>query len=311
MGLLILAIGVTLVAIPGMFSQWGRRVHPANWARLSVACIISGLATVEVAAILYAAPSLVASISGPQVEAICKRMIEQFSPGGLPAAIFFAAVAMVLPVRALQTIRHMNRARRQVFVDPGIGCHTSHHGYDVVTLESSGPLALSVRAPVPQIVLSTTTTSCLSDEQLSLVLSHEAAHLDHHHQAYLSAAGVIDACLGLLPFARHSTAELRLALERWADEAATDAAPERRVLRDALRNVAATMLNPAIAGLSSVDNLAQRMLALSQPPVEPTSRDRWIAYLPAATAAIGLALIIGLWNQQLLMILSLIGHCPD
>jgi beta-lactamase regulating signal transducer with metallopeptidase domain len=205
----------------------------------------------------------------------------------------------------------MGHARRQVLVDPSTGCHTSHRGYDVVTLETSGALALSVRAPIPQIVLSTATTSCLTDEQLSVVIGHEAAHLDHHHQAYLSVAGVVDACLGLIPFTGHSTAELRLALERWADEAAAEAIPCRRALRDALRSVAATMLDPAIAGLSSMDNLAERMLALGRPPVVPTRKERWVAYLPAAIAVIGLAAIIGLWHQQLLMVLALVGHCPN
>lgn len=311
MGLLILAIGAVLVAIPGMFSRWGRRVQPATWARLSGACLVGGFATIEVAALLYAVPSLVARVSGGAVESICYRMIEQFAPGGLPAAVFFGAVASMLPVWALRTLRHVRRTRHQVFVAADIGCHTSHMGYDVVTLDTPNPIAFSVRAPAPQIVLSTATTSCLSDEQLNLVLNHEAAHLDHHHQAYLSAAGVVDACLGIVPFTRRSTAELRLALERWADEAATGAPPARRVLRVALRSVAATMLDPAIAGLSPIDNLAERMVALGQPPVSPTGKDRWVAYVPAAAAALELVVIIGLWHQQLLMILSLIGHCPD
>lgn len=311
MGLILLIIGIALVAVPGTFANAGRKLEPVSWARLCIACITGGWIIIEGAALLYAVPSLLATIGGPRIDELCYRMIGQFAPGGPIAAAVLAVVAIALPFRTVQASRRMHRARQQVVVDPSIGSHTAIGGYDLVILAAAEPIAYSVRAPAAQIVVSTTTTSCLTESQLNTVIRHEKAHLDHHHQAYLSAAGAADASLGWVPLVRPSTAELRLALERWADEIAAGTPPQRRVLHDALATVATTVLTPAVTGLSSLDTLTERLNALRRPAVAPSSSERIIALLPVAIVAGGLTTIVALWHSQLLMMIALISHCPN
>lgn len=312
MGLAFFLAGLVLIALPGICARTGRSLRPDEWARTSVVSLAVGWAILEMTALLYAVPSLLTVAAGPHLDAFCHRMINQFAPGGPLAAIAAGVVAVALPALAIRTFTQMQRARRAVVTEAARGRRSVHAGYDLFTLPVAEPIACSVRVTTPQIVISTGITDCLDDEQLAAVLDHEAAHLAHHHQEFLVVSGIIDRALGWLPFVRNSTAEVRLALERWADEDASGTlGSRRRALRDALATVAMTMVAPGVTALSSFDTLAERLTALNQPSARSTRRARLLAHIPTSITLLAVAAGAVLWRHQILMMLALIGHCAD
>lgn len=312
MGLAFFLAGLVLIALPGICSKSGRSLKPAEWARTSLGCLGAGWLLIEITALLYAVPSMLTYVGGSHLDAFCDRMIEQFAPGGPAAVIVTGVIAAVLPALAIRTVSQMRRSRLTVVSEAASGKHSTHAGYDVITLLITDPIACSVRSATPQILISTGTSECLSSDQLTMVLDHEAAHLDHRHQAYLTVSGIIDRTLGWLPFVHNSTAEVRLAVERWADEAASETpGAQRQTLRDALAAVAMTMIAPGIAGLSSMDTLAARLTALNLPTARPTRKIRLAAYLPSVLTMVGVAVALFLCRTQVLMMLAFIGHCAN
>ena len=310
MGLIFFLAGLMLIAMPGVCSKSGRSLQPAEWARTSLGCIASGWLLIEFTALLYAVPSMLSLVGGSHLDAFCDRMIEQFAPGGPAAFVVAGVIAVALPVLAIRTVSQMRRSRRAIVSEAASGQHSTHAGHDVITLPIAEPIACSVRSAASQILISTGISDCLSDNQLTMVLDHEAAHLDHHHQAFLTVSGIIDRTLGWLPPVRDSTAEVRLAVERWADEAASGTpGAERQTLRDALAAVAATMIVPGVTGLSSLDTLAARLVALNHPSTQPTRKTRLAAYLPSGLTMLGVAVAMFLNRTQVLMMLAVIGHC--
>lgn len=309
MGLTFFFAGLVLIAMPGMCSKAGRSLKPAERARTSLGCLAAGWMLIEVTALLYSVPSLLAFVAGSHLDAFCDRMIEQFAHGGPTVGIVAGAIAVALPAYAIRTTSQMRRSRITVVSDASIGLHSTHAGHDVITIPTSDPIACSVRSDAPHILISTGITGCLSDAQLTMVLKHEAAHLDHHHQAYLTVSGIVDRTLGWLPFVHNSTAEVRLAVERWADETATGTAgTQRQSLRDALAAVAMTMITPSVAGLSSFETLSTRLAALDQPCSTPTRKERVAAHLPSGLIMLGLTVALYLSRAQIFMMLALIGH---
>lgn len=312
MGLTFFIAALVLIAMPGICSKSGRSLQPAEWARTSLGCVVAGWLLIEITALLYAVPSMLTFVGGSHLDAFCDRMIEQFAPGGPAAAIGAGVIAVVLPAFAIRTASQMRRSRLTIVAEAASGRHSTHAGYDVITLPMTEPIACSVRSATSQILISTGISNCLSDDQLTMVLDHEAAHLAHHHQTYLTASGIIDRTLGWLPFVHNSTGEVRLAVERWADEAASGIpGAQRQTLRDALTAVAMTMIAPGVTGLSSIDTLATRLTALNHPSVRSTRKVRLTAYLPSALTTVGIAVALYLCRTQVLMMLALIGHCAD
>ena len=312
MGLTFFLAGLVLIAMPGICSTSGRSLKPAEWARTSLVCLVAGWLLIEITALLYAVPSMLTYVGGAHVDAFCDRMIEQFAPGGPAAVVVAGVIAVALPAFAIRTVSQMRRSRLTVVSEAASGLHSMHAGYDVITLPITEPIACSVRSATPQILISTGISNCLSSDQLTMVLDHEAAHLAHHHQAYLTVSGIIDRTLGWLPFVHNSTDEVRLAVERWADEAASGTpGAERQTLSDALAAVAMTMIAPGVTGLSSIDTLATRLAALNRPSAQPTRTTRITAYLPGGLTMVGVAFALYLCRTQVLMMLALIGHCAD
>lgn len=312
MGLIFFVAGLALLALPGACARRGRSLEPSGWARASIASLAGGWLLIEATALLYSAPSVVTFLGGAHADAFCRRMIEQFSPGGPIAVIASGVVALWLPLGAISIVRSMRRTRRSIVAEARHLAHSTHAGYDVVTLPSAEPIACSVRSDATNILISTAVADRLSADQLALVLDHEAAHLDHHHQAYLTISGIIDHTLGRIPFVHTSTTEVGLAIERWADEAASGApGHRRRALRAAIVTVAATMAAPGVAGLSSLDTVAERLAALDRPSTRPSPRARLVAYLPAILTLLGVVAATYVCRTQILMMLALIGHCAN
>ncbi len=90
------------------------------------------------------------------------------------------------------------------------------------------------------MVVSRALVDQLNADELSAVVGHELAHLEHRHHRLLQLAAAVECAFGFLPGARSGVDGLRCAIERWADEdAAGSDSCDRGSARRALVGVAA------------------------------------------------------------------------
>jgi hypothetical protein len=130
------------------------------------------------------------------------------------------------------------------------------------------------------IVVSNRMLACLPDAgERRALLTHERAHLRHHHGTANTLVGL---AASLNPFLGRLPAAVSLAAERWADEEAARDVGDRRVVARALGRAALATLVPAPTGLALVNtDVPDRVRALLAPA--PTDR-RWRVLLVVALA---------------------------
>src|SRR5581483_4745475 len=244
MGLVLLLAGVTLLALPGAARRLGQRLQPAEWARLSLISLVVGAVAAEAALVLMAAPTALRAAGVHMLAAACERVLRPLTPGGPGTAWASTAAAILVPALAAVGAVRARRTQRHSHIEPWLGRHASRGDHDLVVLPTATPLAVAVGGAHPQIVISEGLEEALSPGELEAVLRHEAAHLTHSHHRYLLCAGAVDQAFGWIPFARRSTKVLRVALERWADEAAAGTAPGPRAeVRSALLEVTRALVD--------------------------------------------------------------------
>ena len=136
----------------------------------------------------------------------------------------------------------------------------------------------------------------------------------------LGVTGLADACertfaatlegLILVPGLRRSTAALRAALERWADEAAA-AEPDcsRQALRQALLGMATVEVGLAVGHFSAADAVLARLDALDREPLTPTLPYHAAVYVPGLVVAAAAVVGVGGWTSQVDHVLALAGTC--
>ncbi|MGH9242717.1 MAG: M56 family metallopeptidase, partial [Acidimicrobiales bacterium] len=223
-GLLAVA-GLGLLALPWLARPLGRRLAPSEWSRLCLLAIGAGAAAVEAAAVLLAAPTVLRALGVPALAASCQRMLGPLTPGGPAAGWAAAAVGVTIPVLGAIGVVRARRTCQAARVEPCLGEHRTLDEGELVVLPTPHVLAVSVAGPGGQVVVSEGLVNALSPAQLDLVISHEAAHLANDHHRYLTLATAVEHAFAAFPPARRSTAALRVALERWADEEATAGVP--------------------------------------------------------------------------------------
>lgn len=311
MGLVLLLAAAGLTAVPALTRTWGARVPAPEWARLTLAALAAGAVMFELAAVLYALPTILRAAHAPLLADACERTLGGLTPGGPVAGWAAAAVAVSVPVLAGRGIRRARCAQRTVLAEPWLGEHRSFLGHDLVVLPTQQLVAVSVDGPHPQILVSEGLVASVTRSELDLILRHEAAHLDCHHQRYLLTAAAIEEGLVFLPFVRRSTAVLRAALERWADDTAAGADPQARgALRSALLHVTGVSVGPELAAFSPADTVVERLAALEAPPPAPTPRRQAAVYLPGFGVG-GLACFaLGAAVANAHLVLAVSGHCP-
>jgi Zn-dependent protease with chaperone function len=309
-GLALAAAGIALVAFPAIARRFGRRLDPSEWARLCVLALATGGLVIELALVLYALPTVARAVGVPALAAACERMLGPLVPGGRIVGWAAAAAALTVPTRAAVGLWRARLAREAAWIEPNLGAHAQFGRHDLVTLPVERPAALSIPGRRGQITVTRGLTELLDADELDAVLHHEAAHLELRHDRHLLLATALDHALAFVPLVRASTATLRLALERSADEHAAHASGSRRAaVRRALLNVTRAMVEPGLAAFSGADTVIERLDALESPLVPPSLRVRLAVYAPGLLLGVGVAAALGVWVSEMRMLIAMAGYC--
>ncbi|MFC3996218.1 M48 family metalloprotease [Nocardiopsis sediminis] len=201
-------------------------LHPAWSARLLLTLTATTALTVLSTLTMVAAVFVAGFLPADMVAATAKgRLLLGHGPVspllGVPALLLLGsgAVGIVL------LVARRRRERREL---QGVG-----------VAPDDRPFAVAVPGARGGVVVSRGLLRLLTREQMSVVFRHEHAHLRHRHHLY-TAAGAVAA--RLFPPLAPLEAELRLAVERWADEAAAEAVGDRALVAHTIAAVA--LANP-------------------------------------------------------------------
>jgi Zn-dependent protease with chaperone function len=185
------------------------------------------------------------------------------------AAVATAAVAALL----FSAIWHTGRTARELARTARL-CRRLGSGMDIVIVNDPTPDAYALSCGAGgRIVVSTAMLRALPADQRRALLAHEAAHLNRHHHLFVLAGRLAAAAN---PVLRPVVAEIRVGIERWADEVAAAEIGDRRLTARSLTNAAlcrhrAHGKRPAGALAATETMLVRRVRALlkSAPPPRP------------------------------------------
>ena len=253
-----------------------RRLWPraAAWAMAAAGVL---LAASTVGALVLLASPLAAQV--PLVATLGRwqpRAIAAHTP--VPAWVSFAALGVLVvgTARFLRELRSLAAEWRLAARPPGGG-----------VLQGDVPAAYALANGT--IVVSASIFGLLDRDERGAVIAHEWSHIRRRHARFLVlarlAAAADPAFVGL-------PAQMRYALERWADEDAARSAG-RPVVASALTKVALAVIERA--GLAATPGLAfhrvgvaERVAALLDEP-NRRSRPAWVIVALAAAAAVALS----------------------
>lgn len=310
MGLLLLVGGLSLLALPGVTRRFGRRLAPAEWARMCAGALAAGAAVVELSVVLYAAPTVLRAAGVHALAEACERVLGPLVPGGALAGLTAAAAAVAIPSLVLAAAGRARRRTLQCWMEPCVGSHSEYAGHDLVELPTESLLAVSVPVPTSQIIVSTGLAHALSAQEFRAVVEHERAHLDLGHHRFLVLASALEQGLRFLPL-RASARATRAAVERWADEAAAGSCDQtRQALRSALLRVTATAVGSGATPFSTAESVVERLDALDDSPCQPGRIPRALLYAPGFALGIALTLVLGASAGSAQALLAVTGHCP-
>lgn len=308
----LVTIGAALLTLPGLARTPRRRLASAQSARATAACLLIGAVTLEVALILWAAPTLLRAVDHTAFASACASVIDRLAPGGPVVGWVAAFLAGLVATGALRAVTRARRQTDAARVEPGLGRHVDRGTFELVVLPTERLVAVGVPGARPQVVLSEGLMRTLTPREVEAVIRHEAAHHGLGHHRYVMLASVLEQTFRRVPFVRWSTVSLRNTLERWADDVATGTACRRSAdLRDAIVGVAcakAAVEAPAVGLRSSVLDRADRLVSGTR-----VHRDLAPAfvYTPIAMIAIiALALVAG-WLTTTHHAAALAGYCPS
>lgn len=311
MTLILLATGCVLLASPAFVDRWGCRLHPAYWARWIAWALVTGALAVEASLLLIAAPTVLASLGVHGLATSCARMAGSAVPGGAVAGWLAAAAVIGAPAAFARSWCRGRTSQRRItdaaMLAPAMGDADS----SVRIVDLPEPVAFSAAAARRQvIVVSRGLVDVLRRDELAAVIRHERAHLRGRHGRRLLLASALDAAFLPHPFVRLSTARLRCALERAADEEAVDGDDATRgVIRRALMACALVPPPAAVAGFGPVDTVVARIAALSGPSPHNGRSARFALAAPLVLVGLAAAAASGMAGGNLVRALTMPVQC--
>lgn len=304
----LVAAGLVLLTLPAACRRLGRRIAPAEWARLCAATFLGGAVLVEAGLLLLAAPTVLRALGVPALANACERLVGPLMPLGAPAGWAAAALAATTAAATVHAWRRADGQVRALAIESCLGTHLPGDGYDVVVLPTPEQVAYSVDHLGPQVVVSQGLLDTLTTPQVEAVIAHERAHLRlRHPRLLLAAAGVRHAMRWWLPTGR-SHAALRAALERCADDAAAPDPASRKHLREALVSLAAADVGGAVAAFSLADATLERIEAMDRNPAAPFGL-RALLYVPGLAAVVVAFAVAASWTSHARVVLAMAGRC--
>lgn len=253
MSLLVIITGVALLSIPAVAST--ARLTPALKVRASCAAITFGFIVVGVGLAITASPLIIVWHDGEPIDGVA-----HLSPGGTWAWAASAALGFLGAIVATGAVRSTLRRRRRIYLASSLVPAVLHnrHGVTIRILPMERALALATPSPRPEIVVSQALHGHLTTEQFDAVVAHEAAHLQLRHDRKLLTLSLYNRVWGWLPGVEMVVADLRMEVEKWADQHAVDTgATTHRSLASAIGAVVSQTRSPFDTG-----DLEQRVAAL-------------------------------------------------
>lgn len=305
------AISLALAVMPGLLRPLGRRLHPADWARGVAAAFTAALVLWQLTLLFLAAPVVLRAAGAHEFAAACARMVGRLVPGGRWVGWPALAGAVILPWIVLSGVRRARSAQRALAEIALVGRRTILVGHEVVVADDERPLAVSVDAYGGVVVVSRALVEQLDADELSAVVRHELAHLEHRHHRLLQLAAAAECAFGFLPGARSGVDGLRCAVERWADEDAAGAdSCVRGSTRRALVGVAVGGLSVDAAAFGGLATVVERVTALGSPPPAPSGSRRMLTLAPLALGGLGAVFSAVLIVAHLWFVVTMPVLCP-
>lgn len=149
----------------------------------------------------------------------------------------------------------------------------------------------------------------VSPAVIEVILAHETVHARSRHHRFLAVAGGVQAGLGWLAPVRRAVGSLRLSLERWADEDASQSSLHGRgEVKYALLSVCLAGA-PGAAGFGEPEMVSARVSALEGPAPSRFSPRLAAVYVGVGGVTLGCLVVVG-WAAQV-SILTLVhpGQC--
>jgi Zn-dependent protease with chaperone function len=305
--LVLLGVGLWLVGLPRWLSPLGRRLQPHERVRFSLIGLVLGAVVVELALVMLAVPTVLSAIGVDALAVACRRVLGDLAPGGLQVGWSAAVLALLFPLLGRRGWLRARAFADETRVESALGIHRMFAEVELVQLPTDAVVAYSLDGARPQIVVSDGLVALLSSRELELLIGHELAHIRAHHGLVLRILAAVDAAV---PGGQWLTRPVRTAVERCADEAATQGVSDARsVLLDALLRVAASDPPVGVAAFTSRSSVVERAHALLADPPAPTRAQRAgaRAALFASTAIAAGAL--GAWAFEAHMMLAMVGIC--
>jgi hypothetical protein len=164
----------------------------------------------------------------------------------------------------------------------------------LVVVRDGHPTAYAVPGLSGRIVVTTAMLHVLTADERRALLAHEAAHLQHHHYAYVQLSELAAAANPLL---RPTASAVRVAVERWADDVAATQTGDRRLVartlaRAGLARAEAPWAVPGAALAAADTEIQQRVNSLLSGPSRrrPTAALLVVAITLACAAS---AVVVG------------------
>ena len=306
---LLIVVGFCLLILPGIARPISLRIDPRRWTKLCSLAFVAGLALVEIGLLAFSATAFVAN-NHSGCTSNCVVMMTRAAPGGVVLGWLGFVIASVLAVFAIRALIQARQTQAISRVESFVGCHSKLDQHELVVLDTQMPVALSISGHPGQILISEGLVNTLEPLEMTAVLKHELAHLDHSHHRYLLLASVVEATTGKLSPIRHSTETLRLGIERWADEAAAATLQDgRRHVRSALLHTVGIRMSPTIAGFSSLNTVVERLGALDGPPLTPSIGLRGLLYLPIIILGLIAVSATRSWVGEIHLLLIMASRC--
>lgn len=159
-------------------------------------------------------------------------------------------------------------------------------GGPVVVLDDDAAGAYTVAGIRGCVVLSRRLLDVLDADQRRVVTAHELSHLYRRHHLYLH---VVDVAAAANPLLRQVSAEVRLGVERWADEDAAAGVGDRRLTGTSLARVALlrrSLPGPGAGGATALGVVQGATVVRVQALLEPAAQSRTGRVLLAAALAL-------------------------